>query len=180
MENSIISTQDLRIILEALASGSVTIIDILSLIDKTDKKNDEIILTVDYSRTLSEMISIGNYDKRELSIGKNKIFIPPGLLGQKRFINAKLFEFKKEMGSDEAIIEMSKDGFFPANLFELLSFRKDYQRKNYYKLVALGFTYDSPVKEHISVIDCKLGKCSLASEPFNKKWGKWDIFLGVK
>lgn len=180
MENNIILIQDLKIVVEALANGSISMIDILSLINKTDKKNDEIILTIDYNRTLEDMIRVGNYDKRSLSVGDG-FTIPSDLPGQKRFIHAKLFNFKPKIQSNDVISEMAKEGYFPANLIDLLYFGKDYiELQKFYRIVALGTVFSYTSGSYVPVINCFPSKRHLGSYPLNTEWDGLYKFLAVK
>lgn len=183
MENSFISTQDLKIVVESLENGNILMNDILSLVNKPEKK-DEFILTIDYNRTLEEMILIGVYDKRDLLIGGNKIVIPQDLPGQKRFVRAKLLNFKAgtKIFSDYIIKEMAKEGYYPANLIELLSFGKDYRKmQKYTKIVALGSVFSFSGKPYSPVIDSKFSEERfLTSNLFNEEWTGRYKFLAVK
>ncbi len=83
---------------------------------------DKIILTVDYSRTLQEMIVAGKYDWKDSNVTEKNF---PKVSGDKN-VFCKLFHFNRSISSKEAIAEMDKTGYRPATLFELLALGAKY------------------------------------------------------
>ena len=98
-----------------------------------------IILNVNYSRTLKEMIIAGNYDWINGDIKEKNFPLPTELLGKKITASNKLFHFNRSISSENAISEMNKAGYRPATLAELLALGEAYpEQQKEFPIVALG------------------------------------------
>lgn len=144
MKKVSISVSDLKTVVEALETGEITMADILALINKkednqTKEKTDEITLTVDYSRTVQEMINAGNYDWTNNDITVKHFPLPTELSGKKVPVSTKLFHFNRSISSKDATSEMDKAGYRPATLAELLALGEAHpELQKEFPLVALG------------------------------------------
>jgi len=93
-------------------------------------------LFVDYTRSLAEMLKDGRFDSVNSDITENHFPITKRPNGE---VEMKLFHFNRAMDSDEAIKEMDKEGYRPAELPEGLAYAKanpDEQRR--YPIALLG------------------------------------------
>ena len=91
---------------------------------------------VDYTRPFSDMISDGRFDWTNSDITAKNFSITNRPNGE---VEMKLFHFNRIITPDQAIQEMDKEGYRPAELPELLAYAKanpDEQRK--YPIVGLG------------------------------------------
>jgi len=149
MKKVSIAVSDLQAVLTALEEGKISIKDILTLINKENdqvKKDSEemITLTVDYSRTLKQMIADGKYDWKNENITEKNFPIPEEVKGKKVEISTKLFHFNRDISSEDAKKEMDKDGFRPATLFEQQAFaQKHPELQRQFPIVALGSVWRS-------------------------------------
>ena len=92
--------------------------------------------TVDYSRSLAEMIAAGRYDWTNSDI--NAANFPIKGEGSVE-TEGELFHFNRNIGFDEAIREMDKDGYRPATIEELLAFgAKHPELQRQFPIIALG------------------------------------------
>ncbi len=100
---------------------------------------EEIMLTIDYSLSLKEMIKAGNYHRSHHDITEKNFPLDAGLLGKKVTVPAKLFHFNKIIKSKNVISKMKKKLYRPATLPELLTLVKlrDESEKRF-PIVALG------------------------------------------
>ncbi len=95
-------------------------------------------VTVDYSLTLEQMIAAGRYDWKNSDINQKNFPIPPSKRGKEDVV-IELKHFNRTMDSDEVIRELDKDGFRPANVFELQAFAETYpEKQREFPIVALG------------------------------------------
>lgn len=108
------------------------------------KNMDNILLTVDYSKTAGELISVGNYDDVEYDFAirmfswKTKPF--------KKDVFAKLFHFDISINNAEIIKKMKSEGYRPGRFEELLT---------------LGAKYPSSYEDAI----CAIGSISYSTDP---------------
>lgn len=93
-------------------------------------------VTVDYAKTVEEMVAAGKYDWKNRDITSKNFPVKAGESGP---VEVYLIHFDRRMSSDDAIKEMDRMGFRPAELPYLLAFgakNPDEQRK--YPILALG------------------------------------------
>ena len=92
-------------------------------------------ITVDYSKTLVEMIEAGNYDW--INSGITDEHFP--IKRRKKSINIELINYNTGMRSNEVLEDLGKRGLRPATLPELLAFGTAYpDRQRDVPIVALG------------------------------------------
>ena len=100
------------------------------------KAGDLLTVTVDYSRSLAQMIAAGKYDWVNDDITE-KHFPMKG--NGKVELNLELAHFNKYISSDDAIAELKKRGLRPATLWELLAFGAKFpETQREFPIVALG------------------------------------------
>ncbi len=99
----------------------------------------EIILTVDYSQNLEEMIKTSNYEWISFDITEEKFPFPAELLGKQVTVSARLFHFNREVSSEVVLDELDSAGYRPALVSELLALGNNYpelQKPSF--IIALG------------------------------------------
>lgn len=138
-----IETSELQRLFEAMEEENLFIGEVITLIQGKNKsiktRGAEFNLSVDYSRTLQEMINAGNYACVNSDITDKNFPIPPEMTGKKVEVSAKLFHFNRPISSEDAISEMDKAGYRPATLAELLALgeaQPELQRQ--FPIIALG------------------------------------------
>lgn len=89
------------------------------------KVSDLFPVTVDYSRSLKEMIAAGKYDWINDDITDKHFPMAKG----KAELNLELVHFNKYISSDDAIAELKMRGMRPATLWELLAFGEKFPEK---------------------------------------------------
>lgn len=82
--------------------------------------DDEIKLTIDYTKTIEKAIVDGKYKFKNSDINDKNFPVSSEMIGKKVNVSAKLFNFNRDISSYDAISEMNKDGYRPATLMELL------------------------------------------------------------
>ncbi len=100
--------------------------------------SDEFTLSVDYSRTLEQMIAAGNYDSKSSNINSHNFPLPIELTGKSIALSAKIFNFGKNISNNEVVAAMDKAGYRPAALAELLALGESQpELQKQYQIVAL-------------------------------------------
>lgn len=104
-------------------------------------REDVFKVTVDYSRSLAEMIASGKYSWVHSEITEKHFPLPkiPAGVSAKLDLNLELVHVKRYISSNDAIAELKRRGMRPTIPPELLAFGKKYpeeQRKS--PIVALG------------------------------------------
>ena len=97
---------------------------------------EQLMLSVDYSRSLEVMIAAGHFDWTNSDITAKRF--PVVGKGVEQF-EAKLFHFNRNVSSEQAVEAIKADGWEPAQIEHLLAFGEKYpeeQRK--YPIIALG------------------------------------------
>ena len=187
MKKVSISVSDLKTVVEALETGEISMADILALINKkednqTKEKTDEITLTVDYSRTVQEMINAGNYEWINSDITAKHFPLPTELNGKKVPVSTKLFHFNRSISSKDAIAEMDKAGYRPATLAELLALGEAHpELQREFPIVALGSVWRvAYVNRNVPVLSFDDYRRRLILVWFGHGWGGRCRFLGVR
>lgn len=184
MKKSILLS-DLKIIVEALESGEIITTDILSLINKQNKikeKTDEIKLTIDYSRTVREMINAGKFDWINEGITKEHFPLPNELSGKKVPVSTVLFYFNRAISGANAVFEMDKAGYRPATLAELLALAETHpELQQEFFIVALGSRWSGEgAYRDVSVLFFSESKRKLGLGSFPASWLAHCRFLAVR
>ncbi len=93
-------------------------------------------LMIDYSQTLEQMISVGNYDWSHNDIRAKYFFVK----GEGRVsCKVKLVHFNRRIYLEEAISELGKANKRPANIEELLAFGAQYPEiQRQFPVLAIG------------------------------------------
>ena len=97
---------------------------------------EQLMLSVDYSRSLEVMIAAGHYDWKNDDITAKRFPLKGD--GTQQF-EAKLFHFNRNVSSEQAVEAIKADGWEPAQIEHLLAFGEKFpeeQRK--YPIIALG------------------------------------------
>jgi len=110
---------------------------VLSNQSKTVVTSGEIILSVDYSKTLDLAIADGKYDRVDSAISVKNF---PVVSGIKVAIFTSLFQFVDgDISSEDVIKEMDRRGFRPATLMELLALGETHpELQRQFPIIALG------------------------------------------
>jgi hypothetical protein len=99
-------------------------------------------VTVDYSRSLKEMIKVGNYEKTNPDITSDHF---PVKGEGKREVSITLFQFHKWVEHKKVITEMEQQDYRPAKIEELLALGAEHPKLQLeYPIVAPGFIWQSP------------------------------------
>ncbi len=99
-------------------------------------------VTVDYSRTLAQMITAGKYDWDDKDITQER-FLLTGMGKQEKEIT--FFHFDRNMESDDVIAAMEKEGFRPADPEDVLAVGEQHsQLQRKYPIIALGKVWRDP------------------------------------
>jgi len=136
-------------------------------------------ITVDYNRSLAEMIEAGNYDWFNDDINRENF---PVSGESKHQVPVTLFHFDRYIKSDDAIAEMKKEGYRPAKIEELLalgSAQPDLQRE--FPIIALGSAWrnlDGP--RDVPALWSNTGGRSLHLHWFEYEWARLARFLAVR
>lgn len=92
----------------------------------------------------------------------------------------KIFHFAKYISSENAIKEMKKENFKPADVFDLLAFQKKFS-DNRVLIVALGSIWsDSYGDRHVPCLSVRGGKRRLILNYFDYDWDDDYRFLAVR
>jgi hypothetical protein len=140
-------------------------------------------LTVDYSKTLQEMITAGKYDDVDINnfIVEENFPFPPELIGKKVDVSAELFYFGRPKSSRDVIAIMERVNYRPATLFELLTMqsdRPDLQR--YLPVVALGSPWAyAEFSDNVPVVRVNAFTFELVLDFYDSNWDCFYYFLGV-
>ena len=138
--------------------------------------------TVDYTRTVAEMVQAGKYDRSSNIITSEHYPIPKNKVGKKENIFAKMFCYNRFMSSKDAIREMKKEGFRPATAHEAMAFSEknpDLQRQ--YPIIALGSIWRDNYSHNILFLDGNICERKLIFGDWGGgKWAGYCRFLGVR
>ena len=92
----------------------------------------------------------------------------------------KIFNFDYFISSEDAIKEMEKEGYQPANAYELLEYAKNDWNENDW-IVALGSTWQaSPGNLAVLVLHSSSGGRELRFDCFACRWDRPCVFAGVR
>lgn len=146
-----LSANEISALFEAIENQNISIPEAIARIKGDSKKSDQklseesVMLVIDHSRTLQEMINAGNYDWSNNNIIVKNFPISLEMTEKKVEVSAKLFHFNRVISSENAISEMDKAGYRPATLVELLALgeaQPELQRQ--FSIIALGsFWHDA-------------------------------------
>jgi len=181
-----IKVSDLKVLIDALDTGEVSMSDILSFIKEKSRERkvniDEIVLKVDYARSVLEMIIAGNYDLKHKDITEESFPLENDLLHDERSVAVKFFYFNRNISSGDVIFEMNKAGYRPAVLSELLGLGElypDLQKK--FPIVALGSSWcDKLGFNYVPVLNFINNNRKLDLEWFKGVWFDYYRFLAVR
>ncbi len=109
----------------------------------TELQNSEFVMTVDYSKTLEQMIAEGKYEYRINDDIKTKNFpLPVKLIGKKIDGIYKIYFFNESISSEDSIRRIAEDGYLPATLPELLKFGEiNPEMQRQFPIFALGSNF---------------------------------------
>jgi len=123
-----ISESGLNKLKAVMEEKNLSVAQVIKLVKKNNVQNQKIInpnrkirLVVDYPETIEQVITDSQYKCERSEINTENFPIPPKMIGKKVEVFAKLFHFNNNMISEDVIYEMSKTGYWPATLIELLA-----------------------------------------------------------
>ncbi len=182
-----LSASEISELFKVIEDNNLSIVEAIERIqDKkvTDEqpKNDEIVLSVDYSRTVQEMINTGKYGWTNDDITEKHFPLPTELNGKKVSVAAKLFHFNRSINSQDAIKEMDKTGYRPATLAELLALgEKEPELQKEFPIVALGSIWtDAFGNRYVPYLSVDGRKRMLDLDWFDDDWFDLCRFLAVR
>lgn len=149
----------------------------------TSSVNCEIVLIVDYNKTIKQAIADGRYDQKNGNITAENLPISKEMVGTGTVVYAKLFHFNRHISSDDAISKMDEAGYRPANLMELLTLGILFpESQRQFLIVALGSIWrDSHDDPCVPLLNITKSKRELDLGWFNESW--WNAnyrFLAIK
>lgn len=139
-------------------------------------KNDSLQIVVDHSKTIQELIALGNYSYVNSSLVE---YFSVEKNSEKISLEMKTFSFSKEVEEDMIKKAMLEAGFRPATFFELLTYALS-PEVGPEKIIALGSAYIN--EDGYGICSClKKGQ----EKELHPMWidSYWDTsysFLGVK
>ncbi|MCK9438931.1 MAG: hypothetical protein WCY43_03655 [Patescibacteria group bacterium] len=147
------------------------------------RNGKKFVLEIDYSKSISEMINAGKYSSVE-DFGMEQIVLPSDLIGKKIEVEAMLFHFGFEISTQDVILEMKKNNYRPANIFELLSFgKKENSWPEESFVLAFGTSFINDFQEScffcIDFLNFEK-EISFNSEIEDTNWSTKCFFLGIK
>ncbi|MBI4993860.1 hypothetical protein HZC33_02815 [Candidatus Wolfebacteria bacterium] len=99
-------------------------------------------LSVNYNRSIEDSIKVGKYDSVNSDIASEHF--QSNETGEKK-VAIELFHFNKEMDTNEALVELDKQGYRPITLKELLALGEEHPNlQREFPIVALGSVWQSP------------------------------------
>ncbi|MEK7613242.1 MAG: hypothetical protein AAB449_03820 [Patescibacteria group bacterium] len=139
---------------------------------------EQLTLSVDYGRSLDQMIAAGNYDWKSDDITAEKFLVVVN--GVEQF-EARIFHFDSTMPSGVAVEAIKAAGFEPGKIEHLLSFGEKYpeeQRK--YPIIALGSVAEVNGNRYVSYL-CRFdARRSLDIRWWGFDWSGRYRFLAVR
>lgn len=136
-------------------------------------------VTVDYSRTLEDMIAAGHYNYvNERIIPRNFPLTGEGQVE----LDLCLVHFNRDITSEEAIKELEKMGMRPATLPELLALGEKYpEEQRQHPIIALGNVWRCPFgHRHVPFLARWRDKRKLRLSWFDGSWSASCRFLAVR
>ncbi|MFZ2309916.1 MAG: hypothetical protein WAW11_00010 [Patescibacteria group bacterium] len=151
-------------------------------IQKVIDVSGEIILNVDYTKTIEQAIADGNYDWKNSDVTAENFPISPEMAGKKVEVKTKLFQFNRDISSEDVALEMNKDGYRPATLMELLVLGflfPELQRQ--FPIIALGSVWpNADLDRCVPYLGGDGSGRRLDLGWFGSGWGAHYRFLGVR
>ena len=143
---------------------------------------EEIKLTVDYTKTVEQAITDGNYDWKNDDIIVKNFPISPEMIGKKVEVTTKLFHFNCDISSNDVISEMDKGGYRPATLMELLALGTLFpELQRQFPIVALGSAWrDVDNLRYVPFLGVDASRRRLYLYLFDDDWLTICCFLGVR
>lgn len=135
-------------------------------------------LFVDYTQPLADLIKDCKFDWVNDNITEKHFLIIKHSNGE---VEMKLFHFNRTISSDQAIQEMDKEGYRPAELPELLAYAKnnpDEQRK--YPIVILGSVWRRFGDRRVPYLYSDSDKRDLNLYWYDNDWDSYYRFLAVR
>ncbi len=183
------SKSNLQKLITVMEDKNLSVSQVIELIEKSNvqiKKvvdtANEITLIVDYTKTIDQAIDDGNYDWENYKITAKNFPVSPEMIGKKVEVTTKLFHFNYQISSKDAISEMGKNGYRPANLRELLALGfifPELQRQ--FPIVALGSIFHRIFLPNcVPVLDVPISQRELYLCWFTGVWAPRFSFLGVR
>ena len=183
------NTEETQKVIEVIESSNLSASQVIELIEKNSNvqseainPTDEIKLTIDYTKTVEQAVTDGNYDWKNGFINAKNFPVFPEMVGKKAEVSSKLFHFNRDISSEDAIYEMDKAGYRPATLMELLVLGflfPELQRQ--FPIVALGSIWrDANSNRHVPYLYVYGHKRKLYLYWFALDWDARYRFLGVR
>jgi len=154
------------------------------MLDSAAKSADsEVILdfTVDYTKTVAEMVKAGKYDWSNDDITSDHYPIAKDKSGKKEDISTKVFHFNRLISSKDAIKEMEKEGYRSATAHEIMAFgEKNPELQRQFPIVSLGSVWQGGIYRYVLVLGEHDSKRRLDLSYWDGDWTDNYRFLGVR
>lgn len=136
------------------------------------------LVTVDYDRAAKDMIRVGNFGSADPLIS-NKLF-PPVRHGVAK-VEIYLVNFNRHITGDEVLRELSKSGFRPAVVQELLAFGAAHPEQRNFGVCALGSVWNRPVGGRFApCFDRSSPRLKVYMQEMALGWDSVDRFAAVR
>jgi len=135
-------------------------------------------LSVDYSRSLEEMIAVGNYDwKNDIITAEQFPVVGEGVVQYE----AKLCHFDRAISSGAAVKAIQAAGFEPGDIEHLLSFGEKYSEEwRKYPIIALGSVAGVRIRRFVPCLSRRNTGHSLDLGWWGNNWDDHCRFLVVR
>lgn len=152
---------------------------IVSVLRGGQVSGDGFIVTVDYSKSLAEMVASGHYDWKNSDIVAEHF--PTTQKGVNE-VKLELVHLDKNASTDEVLRYLDEHGYRPATLLELLAFGAKYpDEQKKYPVVALGSVWRSSGGDrYVACLDCYGAERHLSLSWCGDDWHGRCRFLAVR
>jgi len=193
--------EEIQRIIGAIENRGFSASQVIELINKSNVSNvqnekvvdtvNEIKLSIDYTKTVEQVIADGNYNRENSDVTSKNFPISPEMIEKKVEVSTKLFHFNRNISSEDVISEMDEAGYRPANLMELLVLGASFpelqgqfstpELQGRFSTIALGSVWhDAYDGRHVPYLDVNGSRRELDLDHFDGAWSVYCRFFGVR
>lgn len=183
------SKSDLQRLVTAMENKNLSVSQVIELIENSNVQSkkvvdtaNEIKLTIDYTKTVEQAVTDGDYDWKNGDINAKNFPVSPEMVGKKAEVSAKLFHFNRDISSEDVVSEMDKAGYRPATLMELLVLGFLFPKlQRQFPIVALGSVWrDGDDDRWVPCLYVGNSRRGLNLGWLDSNWDACCRFLGVR
>ncbi|MFZ2309918.1 MAG: hypothetical protein WAW11_00020 [Patescibacteria group bacterium] len=143
---------------------------------------DEIVLEVDYTKTVDQAVSESSCYLSDDKINDVNFPISPDMVGKKINANAKLFCFNHDVSVEDVLVGMDNAGYRPAYLMELLALAALHSKlQTQYPVVAFGSIWRTEGgRNHVTYLSARRNRRVLACISIAGVWLSDCRFLAIR